>query len=70
MTVAAVRASNSSGICGTQTDAEPGLLRPAGVGHEPLDLRLVPAALGANHHADAHAPGLPVTGENVLLALE
>ena len=49
---------------------QPGFLRPAGVGHEPLDLGPVAAALGADHHADAHALGLPVTGENVLLVLE
>ena len=67
MRAAAVRASNSSGIWGTHTDDEPGLLGPPRVGAQPLDLGGVAAPLRADHHADAHPGASFARCENVLL---
>ena len=54
MSVAAVMTSNSSGICGVQTESRPGLVGPAGVGLELLDLGGVPASVGAHLQTHAH----------------
>ena len=56
MSAAAVSASNSSGICGTQTEASPASSAHRASATQPLDLGGVAAPLGADHHADAHVP--------------
>ncbi len=61
MSVAAVMTSNSSGICGVQTESKPGLVGPAGVRLQLLHLGGVPTPVGAHLKTDPHSGLLSVS---------